>query len=215
MPKIVKDNHDGTFTVYSEKEWLQRRTGTGISILLIVLCVFIYFFVSNLLNTKVIKDFGFGQYISNFTHFYGGDRCVWIAGDTELNTGTSFNLYESPDINSRVVKELSYPIMVKYRGKDSSEYTEVTEHSTYTRPVRWSAVTIYNDVDIKLNGYMDRGLDYSVHESHHFATKENLVNVYSSDFARHYNFDNKKLRGNRYALRLDVLCNPSLVENVN
>ncbi|MBU2972071.1 hypothetical protein KO527_22290 [Pseudoalteromonas sp. C2R02] len=85
----------------------------------------------------------------------------------------------------------------------------------YTRPVRWSAVTIYNHEDIKLNGFMDRGLDDSVHESHHFAIKENLVKVYSTDFARHYNFDDKKLRGNRYALHLDVLCNPSLVENVN
>ncbi len=215
MPKIVKDNHDGTFTVYSEKEWLQRNTGTGISILVIVLCAFVYFVATNLVNTKVIKDFGFGQYISNFTHFYGGDRCVWIAGDPELNTATSFNLYESPNINSRIVRELSYPIMVEYRGKNSSEQTIVTEHSKYTQPVRWSAVTIFNDEDIKLNGYMDRGLDDSVHESHHFAIKENLVNVYSSDFARHYNFDNKKLRGNRYALWLDVLCNPSLVENVN
>lgn len=212
MPKIVKDNHDGTYSVYTEKEWLQRNAGTGVVIVFGVIGLLLYFLISNLINTRVIKDFSVEQYFSNITHFYGGDRCVWIAGDS-LDTATSIKLYAEPDVNSRVLKSLTYPVMVKYRGKDSAEETVFKEYSTYQRPIRWSAVTIYNDEDILLNGYLKRGLDDSVHESHHFSIKENLVNVYSSDFARHYNFDNKKLHGNRYSLYLDVLCEPSLVEN--
>lgn len=217
MPKIVKDNNDGTFTVYSEKEWQRRSSGLGIVIIIGALIAIAYWFISSLANTRVIKDFGFEQYVNNFTHFYRGDRCVWIGGhaDDNLNIDTPFNLYAEPNVNSRVIKKLYYPIMVEFRGLDSSEETVVREYSTYKRPIRWSAVSIYNDEDIVLNGYIDRSLDSSVHESYHFEMKENLFNVSSSELARHYNFDKKKLRGNRYALRLDVLCNPSLVDTLN
>ncbi|RYV01469.1 hypothetical protein SOPP22_13855 [Shewanella sp. OPT22] len=183
----------------------------GLLILFGAIGLVIFILFKNIVNVSVIDSFGFHQYVSNVTHFYGGDRCVWV----ETESGDTYQkhpmvVYTSPKINSSIIKKIPHPVMVVYRGKESSVEQVVTEYNSYERPVRWSAVTIYQDSGVT-QGYLKRGLDDSIHDTDHFEFNKKLDGNFSSGFIRYYQLNKDKLRGNRYSLFLNKYCEPSIV----
>ncbi len=214
MPKIIKDNHDGSFTIYEEGEYYRRGSNPLVLVLTFVAIIgaFIYILFANLMNTQVISSFGKEQYLSNITHFFGGDRCVWVQGNSNNETQGNMNVYIRPTSSSEISHTIDYPVMVMYRGKDTTTELVVTDYSKREQDISWSAVTIYQEGGV-IRGYLKRNLDSSVHERFHFKYHEKIDNLYSSDFSRHYGLDKRKIRGNRYSLMLNPFCEPRLVEN--